>query len=160
MGGRPDKDTRNMKTRREVLRDSAAASAGLLLPSVGRADTQVASGGSHSGARPNTIFILADDMGFSDIGCYGSEINTPNLDALAKGGLQFTDFHNSPRCCPSRAALLTGLYSHQAGMGMMSADYRRYPYPAYRGDLSENCVTLAEALKAAGYNTLMEASGT
>jgi len=94
-------------------------------------------------------------MGFSDIGCYGSEIETPNIDALANGGVQFTDFYNSPRCCPSRASLLTGLYSHQAGMGMMTADYGRYPYPAYRGDLSESCVTIAEALKPAGYNTLM-----
>ena len=106
-------------------------------------------------ARPNIIFILADDMGFSDIGCYGSEIDTPHLDALAKGGLQFTDFHNSPRCCPSRAALMTGLYSHQAGMGMMVSDYGRYPYPAYRGDLDENCCTIAEALRPAGYQTLM-----
>lgn len=137
------------------MRESAAASAALLLPAAGRASTQEPNGGSHSGAPPNIVFILADDMGFSDIGCYGSEIDTPSLDALAKGGLQFTDFHNSPRCCPSRAALLTGLYSHQAGMGMMTADYERYPYPAYRGDLSENCVTIAEALKAAGYNTLM-----
>ncbi|MFP5233420.1 MAG: arylsulfatase [Acidobacteriota bacterium] len=113
-------------------------------------------GGKDSdGSRPNIIFILADDMGFSDIGCYGSEIDTPNLDALAKGGLQFTDFHNSPRCCPSRAALLTGLYSHQAGMGLMVSDCGRYPYPAYRGDLAENCCTIAEALRPAGYHTLM-----
>lgn len=108
-----------------------------------------------SAKRPNIIFILADDMGFSDIGCYGSEIETPHLDELARGGLRFSDFHNSPRCCPSRAALLTGLYSHQAGMGMMVADYGRYPYPAYAGDLSQQCVTIAEALKAGGYTTLM-----
>lgn len=131
-----------------------AASAGLLLPAAGWANAQTTSS-RPSNSRPNIVFILADDMGFSDIGCYGSEIDTPNLDALAKDGLLFTDFHNSPRCCPSRAALLTGLYSHQAGMGMMTADYGRYPYPAYRGDLSENCVTIAEALKPAGYHTLM-----
>ena len=142
-----------MKTRRDFLRDGAAAS--MLLPAARGAGLQETSGGGHPGSRPNIIFILADDMGFSDIGCYGSEIDTPNLDALAKGGLQFTDFHNCPRCCPSRAALLTGLYSHQAGMGMMTADYGRYPYPGYRGDLNENCVTIAEALKPAGYNTLM-----
>jgi len=143
-----------MKTRREFLRDGAVASAGLLLPSGRGASGQEASG-DQRGSRPNIIFILADDMGFSDIGCYGSEIETPNIDALANGGVQFTDFYNSPRCCPSRASLLTGLYSHQAGMGMMTADYGRYPYPAYRGDLSESCVTIAEALKPAGYNTLM-----
>lgn len=90
--------------------------------------------------RPNIVFILADDMGSSDLGCYGSEIETPNLDTLARNGLQFADFHNSPRCCPSRAALMTGMYSHQAGMGMMTSDYGRYPYPAYKGDLSQGCV--------------------
>ncbi len=94
-------------------------------------------------------------MGFSDLGCYGSEIDTPNLDGLARNGLQFTDFHNSPRCCPSRAALMTGMYSHQAGMGMMTSDYGLYPYPAYAGDLSQSCLTIAEALKAGGYTTLM-----
>jgi len=106
-------------------------------------------------SRPNIVFILADDMGFSDIGCYGSEIETPNLDSLASGGLRFSDFHNSPRCCPSRAALMTGMYSHQAGMGMMTVDHGRYPYPAYAGDLSQKCVTIAEALKAGGYSTMM-----
>jgi arylsulfatase len=105
--------------------------------------------------RPNIVFILADDMGFSDIGCYGSEIETPNLDELSRGGVRFSSFYNSPRCCPSRAALLTGLYSHQAGMGMMVADHGRYSYPAYAGDLSQSCVTIAEALKAGGYTTLM-----
>lgn len=105
--------------------------------------------------RPNIVFILVDDMGYSDIGCYGSEIETPHLDALAREGLRFTDFHNSPRCCPSRASLLTGMYSHQAGMGMMTNDHGAYPYPAYDGDLSQRCVTMAEALKASGYTTLM-----
>ena len=69
--------------------------------------------------RPNIIVILADDMGFSDIGCYGSEIPTPRLDALAANGLRFTQFYNSPRCSPTRAALLTGLYAQQAGMGWL-----------------------------------------
>lgn len=144
-----------MKTRREFLQESGMASAGAML--TGMKPPYLAGLGSKnaSDARPNIIFILADDMGFSDIGCYGSEIDTPNLDALAKGGLQFTDFHNSPRCCPSRAALMTGLYSHQAGMGLMVSDCGRYPYPAYRGDLDENCCTIAEALKPAGYQTLM-----
>ena len=74
--------------------------------------------------RPNIVLILADDMGFSDIGCYGGEINTPNLDKLAQGGVRFTRFHNTARCCPTRASLLTGLYPHQAGIGAMS--YRRF----------------------------------
>ena len=141
-----------MKTRREFLQTSLCVGAAAMLPLPGEA-TPV-----HSDAvdqRPNIVFILADDMGFSDIGCYGSEIETPNLDALARGGLRFTDFHNSPRCCPSRASLLTGMYAHQAGMGLMTSDYGTYPYPGYAGDLSENCVTIAEALKASGYTTLM-----
>lgn len=142
-----------MKTRREFVQNGLCAGAAALLPLKPKASAQQHQ--AKSGARPNIVFILADDMGFSDLGCYGSEIDTPNLDALAKGGLQFTDFHNSPRCCPSRAALMTGLYSHQAGMGMMTSDYGRYPYPGYRGDLNENCVTIAEALAPSGYETMM-----
>ncbi|MFN0068682.1 MAG: sulfatase-like hydrolase/transferase, partial [Limisphaerales bacterium] len=69
--------------------------------------------------RPNIVLILADDMGFSDLGCYGGEIPTPHLDALARGGLRFTQFHNTARCSPTRAALLTGLHPHQAGMGTL-----------------------------------------
>ena len=99
-------------------------------------------------AKPNIVVILADDMGFSDVGCYGGEIETPNLDGLAAGGLRFTQFYNSARCCPSRAALLTGVYPHQSGVGHMSQDWN---LPAYRGRLNENCVTIAEALRPAGY---------
>lgn len=102
--------------------------------------------------RPNIIVILADDMGYSDIGCFGSETQTPNLDALAKGGLRMTQFYNASRCCPTRASLLTGLYQHQAGVGDM-VNHRNIP--AYQGYLNQNCVTIAEALKAGGYNTLM-----
>ena len=102
--------------------------------------------------RPNIVVILVDDMGFSDIGCYGSEIPTPNLDKLAATGLRFTQFYNTGRCCPTRAALLTGLYSHQAGMGHMTADRGQ---DGYRGDLNEHCVTIAEALRPAGYRTYM-----
>lgn len=69
--------------------------------------------------RPNIIVIMVDDMGFSDIGTYGGEIPTPHLDALAAGGVQFSQFYNTGRCCPTRASLLTGLYSHQAGIGWM-----------------------------------------
>ena len=69
--------------------------------------------------RPNIIVILVDDMGYSDIGCYGSEIQTPNLDSLAAQGVRFSQFYNCARCCPTRASLLTGLYPHQAGVGAM-----------------------------------------
>ena len=143
------------KTRREFLQTGLCVGASAFLDFSGKQAAAAQPPAGAAGSRPNIIFILADDMGFSDIGCYGSEIDTPNLDALAHGGVRFSDFHNSPRCCPSRAALLTGLYSHQAGMGMMTSDYGRYPYPAYAGDLSQNCVTIAEALKAGGYTTLM-----
>ena len=102
--------------------------------------------------RPNIILMMADDMGFSDLGCYGSEISTPNLDSLAKGGLRFTQFYNTARCCPTRAALMTGLYSHQAGVGHMVGDYGK---PGYRGDLNKQCVTVAEVMRSAGYRTAM-----
>ncbi|MBA7579791.1 hypothetical protein ES708_21667 [subsurface metagenome] len=78
--------------------------------------------------RPNIILIMADDMGFSDIGCYGGEIATPNIDRLANGGLRFTQFYNAARCCPTRASLLTGLYPHQAGMGGM-VSHKDNPQP-------------------------------
>jgi arylsulfatase A-like enzyme len=102
--------------------------------------------------RPNIIVILVDDMGYSDLGSYGSEIQTPNLDRMAAEGVRFTQFYNTARCCPTRAALLTGLYQHQAGIGYMVADRG---YPAYQGRLNDQCVTIAEALQPAGYRTLM-----
>lgn len=107
---------------------------------------------SHAGEKPNIIVMLVDDMGFSDLGCYGSEIETPNLDRLARDGLRYSNFYNTSRCCPTRAALLTGLYSHQAGVGAMT---EKTDKPGYLGHLNRNCVTLAEALKPAGYTTLM-----
>jgi arylsulfatase len=100
--------------------------------------------------KPNVLIIMADDVGYSDLGCYGGEIATPNLDALAAGGVRFTQFYNSARCCPTRAALLTGLYPHQAGIGHMMGDYG---IDGYRGDLNRRSVTIAEALKPAGYRT-------
>ena len=112
--------------------------------------------------KPNIIVILADDLGWADLGCYGGEIRTPNLDALAAGGLRFTQFYTSTRCCPSRASLLTGLYPHQAGIGLMTSDRAaKYPgagdkgeaFPGYRGALNANCVTIAQVLKPAGYRT-------
>ena len=110
-----------------------------------------------SPARPNIIIILVDDMGYSDIGCYGGEIDTPNIDRLAAGGLRFTQFYNSGRCCPTRASLLTGRHPHQVGIGHMTAPPRQ-PLGfegAYQGYLNDNCVTLAELLRSADYHTLM-----
>lgn len=102
--------------------------------------------------RPNIVLIMADDMGFSDLGCYGGEIETPNLDRLAAGGLRFTQFYNTGRCCPTRASLMTGLYPHQAGIGHMMQDYK---LPGYQADLNQSSVTIAEVLKEAGYATYM-----
>jgi arylsulfatase A-like enzyme len=107
-------------------------------------------GQAQRAARPNIIIIMSDDMGFSDIGCYGGEIDTPNLDQLAASGVRLTQFYNNARCCPTRASLLTGLYSHQAGIGHMMDDRG---HDGYRGDLNRNSVTIAEALKPAGYAT-------
>ena len=102
--------------------------------------------------RPNIIVILSDDMGFSDIACYGGEINTPVLDGLAENGLRFTQFYNTGRCCPTRAALLTGVYQHQAGIGWMTTNRNQR---GYQGDLSKEVVTMAEVMKTAGYSTYM-----
>lgn len=100
-------------------------------------------------SRPNIILILADDMGYSDIGCFGSEIETPNLDKLASSGLRMSQFYNNARCCPTRASLLTGLYPHMAGIGHMVGDPLNEP--GYIGDLNDQCVTIAQVLKPAGY---------
>jgi arylsulfatase A-like enzyme len=102
--------------------------------------------------RPNIIIILADDMGFSDPGCFGGEIHTPNIDKLAAQGVRFSQFYNMARCCPTRASLLTGLYPHQAGIGTMNQNLGR---PAYQGELNDRCVTIAEVLREAGYHTGM-----
>jgi arylsulfatase len=118
----------------------------------GAAAGPLASLASAQPRRPNILIILADDMGFSDIGCYGSEIATPNLNRLASQGVRFTHFRNTARCCPSRSSMLTGLYAHQAGVGLMVEDRGR---PGYQGYLNDRCVTLAEVLRPAGYRTLM-----
>ncbi len=133
---------------RELLIVFRAVSAILILP----ASLQAATTDPNPPARPNIVVILADDLGYSDLGCYGSEIATPNLDRLAKEGQQFTEFYTTPRCCPSRAALLTGLYPQQAGIGHMMEDHG---VPGYRGELNDHCVTIAEALRTAGYHTMM-----
>ena len=103
--------------------------------------------------KPNIIVILSDDMGFSDIGSYGSEINTPNIDKLANNGVRFSHFYNTARCSPSRASLLTGLYPHQAGMGHLSTE--NFTEEGYVDDLSKHAVTMAEVFKSAGYATYM-----
>jgi len=102
--------------------------------------------------RPNIVLILNDDMGFSDIGCYGGEIETPTLDRLAKRGLRFSQFYNTARCSPSRASLLTGLHPHQTGIGVLTYDLGP---EGYSGNLSEQCVTIPEALRGNGYRTYM-----
>lgn len=102
--------------------------------------------------RPNILVILADDLGYSDLGCYGGEIDTPNIDALAANGVRFTQMYNSARCCPSRASLMTGLYPSQAGIGDFTTDQpNKKRGPGYLGRLNNNCATMAEALKQGGY---------
>lgn len=115
---------------------------------------------AQSATKPNVVLIMVDDMGWSDIGCYGGEIPTPNIDQLAKNGLRFKQFYNTGRCCPTRASLLTGLYPHQAGIGQMAEDPENptafhWGTPGYQGFLNRNCVTIAEILKANGYHTYM-----
>ena len=110
--------------------------------------------------RPNVVVILADDLGYSDLGCYGGEIRTPHLDRLAASGVRFSQFYNQARCCPSRAALLTGRYPHQVGVGAMIDDYAAWiraaaDRPSYRDHLSPESPTLPELLRTAGYRTLM-----
>lgn len=116
-------------------------------PYATRADTN-----SEAAERPNIVILFCDDLGWSDVGCYGSEIETPNIDNLAAKGLRFTQAYNTCRCCPSRASLLTGLWSHQAGIGMM---VYRNDGPGYEGNLSDNVVTFADALGESGYQTMM-----
>jgi arylsulfatase A-like enzyme len=102
--------------------------------------------------RPNILLILNDDMGYSDIGCYGGEVETPNLDRLANNGLRFTQFYNTARCSPSRASLLTGLHPHQTGIGILTYDSGP---EGYAGNLNQSCATIAEVLKTAGYRTYL-----
>ena len=126
----------------------AGLGAGLLaLPAAGSG-----SGEPRPRPQPNLVIVLADDMGYSDLGCYGGEIETPNLDALAAGGLRYTQFYATPRCCPTRASLLTGLYPHQAGVGHMNADLG---HASYRGVLDPLAPTLAEVLREGGYRTFL-----
>lgn len=137
--------------RRDFLKTIALGAASLAVPGC----TNI-SGSASSRGRPNILLIMVDDMGYSDLGCYGGEIETPNIDRLAAGGMRFTQFYNAARCCPTRASLLTGLYPHQAGVGGMvhhGADIR--PPGPYQGYLNNKCITIAEVLKTAGYQTFM-----
>ena len=103
-------------------------------------------------ATPNILFIVADDLGYSDLGSYGGEIDTPNLDALAEGGVRLTQFYTMGRCCPSRASILTGQYPHRVGLGHMTQDINQ---PGYRGQVSDQAQTIAQALKPAGYRSFI-----
>ena len=106
--------------------------------------------------RPNVLVILADDLGYSDLGCYGGEIPTPNLDRLAKSGARFEKCTNSARCCPTRASLITGLHPHEAGIGdFVTAKPSPKRGPAYTGHLLDNNITIPELLKQSGYSTWM-----
>jgi len=133
-------------TRRDFLRTLGAGAVAVKLAGCRTA----LQNSSRAGRQPNILLIMSDDMGFSDLGCYGGEIHTPSLDSLAAGGLRFTQFYNTARCCPTRASLMTGLYPHQAGVGHMMEDNG---FDAYRGDLNNRCVTIAEVLRPAGYRT-------
>ncbi len=106
----------------------------------------------HEDKKPNILLILADDMGYSDLGCYGGEIHTPNLDSLAANGIRFRQFYNGARSCPSRAALMTGMYAHKAGVGWMDFDLGT---DGYRGQLNKHCLTIAQVLKTKGYSCYM-----
>jgi arylsulfatase A-like enzyme len=102
--------------------------------------------------RPNILLILNDDMGYSDLGCYGGEVQTPALDRLARHGLRFSQFYNTARCSPSRASLLTGLHPHQTGIGILTYDSGP---EGYAGNLNQRCATIAQVLKAGGWRTYM-----
>ncbi|MFC1543383.1 arylsulfatase [Candidatus Neomarinimicrobiota bacterium] len=141
-------------TRRDFLKVMGLGAVALAVPGYGSTSQRLSNEGTTN--RPNIILIMADDMGFSDLGCYGGEIHTPNIDRLAAEGIRFTQFYNAARCCPTRASLLTGLYPHQAGIGgMVSSPNSSGPPGPYQGYLNDRCVTIAEVLKEAGYSTLM-----
>jgi arylsulfatase len=137
--------------RRSFIKKAGLGSAGLMGTSFA-GSLGMLTGCNSDFERPNIMVIMADDMGFSDIGCYGGEINTPHLDQMASNGLRFSQFYNGARCCPTRASLLTGLYAHQAGIGHMANDFG---HDSYRGDLNDRCMTIAEVLGNSGYSTWM-----
>ena len=132
-----------MMDRRCFLKSSALAALAPLLPLRAAA-----------ARRPNIVLMLADDLGYSDLGCYGGEIQTPNLDRLARGGVRFAHFYNTARCCPSRASIMTGLYPHQTGLGNMTGG-KPSEFQGYQGRINRPCVMIPEVLRQAGYTTLM-----
>src|SRR3954470_18568495 len=137
----------------ELRFTSALASAAALIIST-CAHATPANAHAEMKKRPNIIVILIDDMGYSDLQCYGGEVPTPNINKLAAEGVRFTQFYNTARCSPSRAALLTGLYPHQAGMGFL--DNMVVPgSKGTTGKLRDDCVTMGEVLGDAGYFTIM-----
>ena len=141
-----------------MMRNFGVISFSLVIVGLRIAPAQAAEDAAAS--RPNIVVILADDLGFSDLGCYGGEIATPNIDALAVRGVRFTQFYNNGRCCPSRASLLTGRYPHQVGVGAMIDGYAKWirdaaDRPSYDDHLSTESPTVAELLRTAGYRTIM-----
>ncbi len=148
---RDNRHRRRVRQHRRTLAGFAAlALGGSALVAQSAAQPSAAAGAD----RPNIIVIMADDMGYSDLGSYGAEISTPHLDGLAQGGIRFRQFYNNAKCSPTRASLLTGLYPHEAGMGELASGTPRDPGP-YQGYLPANAVTIAEALRPAGYRTYM-----
>ena len=149
---------RSRRVRLSVLVAAAAAVGLVALGTVSLGTVslgaQRATAAAQTDARPNIIVVLVDDMGWSDIAPYGGEIPTPNLDALAARGARFTQFYSTPRCSPTRASLLTGVYPHQAGMGHLE-DVVRRGSAGTTGRLNDRSVTIAEVLREAGYFTAM-----
>ena len=149
----PMATTRSQRVRPSMLVAAAAALSVVMFGAVSLG-TLRATPAAQTDTRPNIIVVLVDDMGWSDIGPYGSEIPTPNLDALAARGARFTQFYSTPRCSPTRASLLTGVYPHQAGMGHLE-DVIRRGSAGTTGRLNDRSVTMAEVLREAGYFTAM-----
>ena len=139
--------------RRDFIKTAGLAGSALALS--GATGALPSDAGAAQGIRPNIILIMVDDMGYSDLGCFGSEIETPNIDRLAAGGIKFTQFYNCSRCCPTRASLLTVLYPHQAGIGHMTGPDFDYRGDGYNGRLNDGCVTIPEVLRETGYRTYM-----
>lgn len=137
--------------RKTFLKQTGLSTAGLLTGTTA-ASSKIWQNSFRSNDRPNIMVIMADDMGFSDLGCYGSNTRTPNINRLAGQGVKFSQFYNAARCCPTRASLMTGLYPHQTGVGHMMADRGA---KGYRGDLNSHCMTIAEVLGESGYSTFM-----